>query len=91
MSHLSTPDNKSVTEIQLIAFQAFQKQLGTLGIIPKHIHVCASGGLINAATYKIPIGNIARTGIAYFGYGHSALQPALRCTTRLIQTKTLRK
>jgi alanine racemase len=66
MSHLSTPDDHSATEVQLIAFQAFQKELSVLGIAPKYIHICASGGLFNAASYDIPVGNLARTGIAYF-------------------------
>lgn len=35
-------------------------------------------------------GNIARTGLAYYGYGHPDLLPALRCHTRLMQIKQLK-
>ncbi len=45
--------------------------------------------MIHAEKYHFPLGNIARTGLAFFGYGHATLQPALRCTTKLIQTKVI--
>lgn len=91
MSHLSTPDDIAVTNKQLQRFQEFQSMLRTLSITPRYIHICASGGLIHAQKYDFPIGNLARTGLAYFGYDHPALQPALRCTTKLIQTKVIKK
>ena len=89
MSHLSTPENISVSDGQLQVFQLFQEKLTSLGIIPRYVHICASGGLIQADHYHYPLGNIARTGLAYYGYGHSDLKPALRLTTRLVQTKTI--
>jgi alanine racemase len=91
MSHLSTPDNFEVTNVQLSDFQTSVDQLQSLGISPKYIHIFASGGLINAKNYATPVGNIARTGLAFYGYGHPDLQPALRCTTQLTQIKHIQK
>lgn len=91
MSHLSTPDDITVTNKQLQSFQAFQTQLDAASIAPRYVHICASGGLIHADKYDFPIGNLARTGLAYFGYDHPALTPALRCTTKLIQIKTIKQ
>lgn len=91
MSHLATPDDIAVTNRQLQYFQDFQETLGTFSIQPKYIHICASGGLVHAQHYDFPIGNLARTGLAYFGCGHPDLKPALRCTTKLIQVKTIKK
>lgn len=45
--------------------------------------------MIHAAQYEGNIGNLARTGIAFCGYGHEELLPALRCTTKLIQIKEI--
>lgn len=89
MSHLAAPDDVGVTDAQLLRFQDVLGQLGGLGIEPRFTHIGASGGLIRSHAYHHPIGNLARTGLAYFGYGHPALLPALRCTTRLIQIKHL--
>lgn len=47
--------------------------------------------MIHAQNYNLPIGNLARTGIAFYGYGHPDLQPALRLTTKLIQIKEIQK
>ena len=91
MSHLSTPDDITVTNLQLSRFQFFQNELKIQGITPNFIHIFASGGIIHAKDYSAPVGNIARTGLAFYGYGHSDLLPALRLTTRLIQTKVIQK
>lgn len=45
--------------------------------------------MIHADTYGLSIGNLARTGIAFYGYGYEHLLPALRCTTKLIQIKEI--
>lgn len=42
-----------------------------------------------AGAYDISIGNLGRTGIAFYGYGSEQLLPALRCTTKLIQIKEI--
>jgi len=39
--------------------------------------------------YDASIGNLARAGIAFYGYGHDQLLPALRCTTKFIQIKEI--
>lgn len=90
MSHLATPEDIDVSNNQWKTFQEFQGVLASLDIYPRYIHICASGWLIHANKYDFPIGNIARTGLAFFGYGHPDLQPALRCTTRLIQIKMIK-
>lgn len=91
MSHLSTPEDITVTNLQLSRFQLFQNELKIQGITPPHIHIFASGGIIHAKNYSTPVGNIARTGLAFYGYGHPDLLPAIRLTTRLIQTKVIQK
>lgn len=91
MSHLSTPEDIIVTNLQLSQFQFFDNELKTQGITPNHTHIFASGGIIYAKNYSTPVGNIARTGLAFYGYGHPDLLPALRLTTRLIQTKVIQK
>ena len=45
--------------------------------------------MIHADTHALSIGNLARTGIAFYGYGSERLLPALRCTTKLIQIKEI--
>ena len=51
MSHLSTPDNFEVTNVQLSDFQTSVNQLQSIGITPRYIHILASGGLINVKKY----------------------------------------
>lgn len=89
MSHLSTPDNADVSRHQIVQFHILLDQLKSRGISPQYRHICASGGLIHADTYGLSIGNLARTGIAFYGYGHEQLLPALRCMTKLIQIKEI--
>ena len=91
MSHLSTPDDTTVTNLQLSRFQFFQNELKNQGITPNYIHIFASGGIIHASGYNTSLGNVARTGLAFYGYGHPDLLPALRFTTRLIQKKVIQK
>lgn len=68
MSHLSTPDDITVSDAQLMIFEEMQQLLGNRGIVPTHTHIAASGGLLHADKYMYSIGNRARTGLAYFGY-----------------------
>jgi alanine racemase len=89
MSHLSTPDNIDISDAQICLFHTLIEQLESFWITPKHQHICASGGLVHAHEYSHSVGNIARTGIGYFGYGYADLLPALRCTTKLIQIKEI--
>lgn len=97
MSHLSTPDNMEVTNTQLASFQASLDELSAQGISPRYIHIFASGGIINVKNYTNPFhiplstsqSQIARTWLAFYGYGHPDLLPALRLTTTLIQTKNI--
>jgi len=91
MSHLSTPDNRGVTDIQIASFERQLLALQEHRIYPRYTHITASGGLISAHTYNKLPGNIARCGLAFYGYGHPELQPALRLTTRLIQIKYIKK
>lgn len=91
MSHLSTPDDRRVTEEQIASFEDILASLKKHNIYPRYTHIAASGGLVHARVYKKLPGNIARCGLAYYGYGHPDLQPALRITTRLIQIKHIKK
>jgi alanine racemase len=94
MSHLSTPDNHEATEMQCETFDRQLSLLSGLGIRPMYTHIFASGGLIHYDAHQShtsKTSNIARCGIAFYGYGHSELQPALRLTTRLTQIKHIKK
>lgn len=91
MTHLSTADNKETSQKQIDNFQTQINALERQSITPKFLHICASGWVIWLKTYHWNCGNIARTGIAYYGYGHPELLPALRCHTRLMQIKHLKK
>jgi alanine racemase len=90
MTHLSTPDNTQVAQKQIDTFHAFLELLEKQDIHPKFRHICASGGTISHALYRHIPDSLARTGLAYYGYGHSELLPALRCHTRLMQIKHLK-
>jgi alanine racemase len=89
MSHLSTPDDTQISHAQISQFHRLLGELKTLGIAPEYRHICASGWLINVDNYGTLVGNLARTGIAFYGYGSEDLLPALRCTTKLIQIKEI--
>lgn len=94
MSHLSTPDNHDATKMQCTTFDHQLTLLSDFGIRPTYTHIFASGGLIHHDTHQSHMSkasNIARCGIAFYGYGHPELQPALRLTTRLIQIKHIKK
>lgn len=94
MSHLSTPDNREATEKQCETFNKQLALLAGLGIRPTYTHIFASGGLIHhhaSWLWKNDSSILARCGIAFYGYGHPELQPALRLTTRLIQIKHIKK
>jgi len=91
MTHLAAADNPEASQKQINGFQKQIKQLGHHNITPKFQHIFASGWVIWLTTYTWNCGNIARTGIAYYGYGHPELLPALRCHTRLMQMKHLKK
>ena len=91
MSHFSTPDNRSVTKAQIVSFEEQLAILRRYRIYPRYTHIAASGGLILAHTYEEISGSLARTGLAWYGYGHPDLEPALRLVTRLIQIKHIKK
>lgn len=89
MTHLSTPDDHTVTNTQYEAMNRFEKILTEHGIRPTFQHICASGGALNHKKSDQAHDTLARTGIGYYGYGHPELLPALRCHTRLMQVKYL--
>lgn len=89
MTHLSTPEIKDITKKQFENFAHFKKILATNGIVPLFQHICASGGILIHDKYHLQWDTLARTGLAYYGYGHPELLPALRCHTRLMQIKHL--
>ena len=89
MTHLSTPDNPEISQKQIDTFEKQLQQLEKHDIYPEFQHICASWGIIWLKKYTWNTGNIARTGLAYYGYGHQDLLPALRCHTRLMQIKEI--
>lgn len=91
MTHLSTPDTIEVAQKQIDTFAGFLKLLEEKDILPHYRHICASGGAIFHKQYSHTPDTLARTGLSYYGYGHRDLLPALRCHTRLMQIKHLKK
>lgn len=96
MSHLAMSQSKSVTRVQLRAFEQAQDLVKAYGIYPQHIHTLASGGLLHCKEYgRFPTGNVARTGMALYGihpeYGTSPLRPTLRLNTKIVQIRNVKK
>lgn len=96
MSHLAMAQSKTTSESQLTSFQQSLNIFRSHGIIPSYIHILASGGLLHSKQYKTgELGNIARTGIAFYGYHpdgkKSPLKPALELATTLVQVKKVKK
>lgn len=91
MTHLSTPENLEETQKQRATFFALRGLLAENTIEPKFCHYCASSGALLRSKYGHEDDTLARTWLAYYGYGHPDLLPALRCHTRLMQIKTLKK
>lgn len=91
MSHFSTPENRRISESQMTIFESQLSFLREHRIYPRYTHIAASGGLLSAHQYRHVSGSIARCGLAFYGYGHAELQPALRLSTTLIQIKHIKK
>ncbi|HSW88891.1 MAG TPA: alanine racemase [Candidatus Saccharimonadales bacterium] len=97
MSHFgdaNDPDNE-LTKKQIENFQKAEEIMRRSNITIKWTHISASGGVLQLQKYQQQLGNVARTGIALYGYDpkgvHENLKPALQVKTTLAQIKELKK
>ena len=96
MSHFAMAEKPgtSLTKNQLVAFRRAQQLLRAVAD-PKWIHIANSSGLLNHQKLGKGLGNLARVGIAFYGYARhrigSRLRPALELKTTLAHVKRLKK
>lgn len=97
MSHFGEangPENP-LTKQQIDNFTKAQEIVKKENIHPKWVHISASGGTLHLQKYKEQLGNVARTGVAIYGYDpkerNNNLHPGLQVKTTLAQIKELRQ
>lgn len=99
MSHLaSSESSKDLSFLtQVKQFQRAKEILKKRGINPRWFHIAATGSIINPETQPIiaSVSNLARAGLALYGYSSSIfdknLRPALTLTTKIAQIKKVSK
>ncbi len=99
MSHLaSSESNKDPLFLnQIKQFKKAKEIFKKMEINPKWFHISATGSIVNPQTRPIIAGvsNLARAGLALYGYSSSTpdknLKPALTLTTKIAQIKKVSK
>ena len=96
MSHFGASERlDSFTKEQIANFQKTQKLFNNAGIYPKWIHHANSSAVLNYKNYKGKIGNLGRSGIAFYGIepetNGKSLHPTLAFYSTLVQIKQLTK
>src|SRR3990167_8729755 len=99
MSHLaSSESNKDPLFLnQIKQYKKAKEICKKMGINPKWFHISATGAIINPQTRPIiaDISNLARAGLAMYGYSSSTfdrnLKPALTLKTTIVQIKKVSK
>lgn len=99
MSHLaSSESNKDPLFLnQIKQYRKAKEICKKMGINPRWFHVAATGSIINPQTRSIIAGvsNLARAGLALYGYSSSTfdknLKPALTLKTTIVQIKKVLK
>jgi alanine racemase len=92
MSHFAAADEKAsrFTEQQTQEFNQAVKLITDAGFAIKYKHISASAGLLSTANLNY---NVARSGIALYGYNpvqqNFDLRPALRLSTKIAQIKQI--
>lgn len=109
MSHLASSENSAdpLFLSQIKQFKKAREIFKKLKVYPKWFHIAATGSLINPQTRPIiaSISNLARAGLALYGYSPyymdpslitqddatRHLKPVLNLTTKIIQIKKVKK
>lgn len=99
MSHLASSESKNdpLFTKQIKEFKKAKEICKQFGINPKWYHIAATGSLINPQTRPIigSVSNLARAGLALYGFSSSTfdknLRPALKLTTKIVQIKKVLK
>lgn len=97
MSHLASSEGKNDPLFldQIKQFKKAKEILKKHNINPKWFHVAATGSIINPSTKSIiaDVSNLARAGLALYGYSSSTfdknLKPTLTLTIRIAQIKKI--
>lgn len=93
MSHLATSDkpNHELTKEQIKVFWEAVDVLRNMGIKPKWTHLGNSMAVLNHEKYSGKLGNLARTGVAFYGIDpedrNKDLKPALNLISQVAQIK----
>lgn len=99
MSHLASSESKSdpLFLSQIEEFEKAKKIAKKMQITPKWFHIAATGSIINPETKPIiaEVSNLARAGLALYGFSSSTfdknLKPTLKLTTKIVQIKKVPK
>lgn len=99
MSHLASSESGKdpLFLAQIKQYKKAKEICRENGIHPKWFHIAATGSIINPQTRPIIAGvsNLARAGLALYGYSSSTfdknLKPALTLTTKIAQIKKVTK
>lgn len=89
MSHFADADSEDITftKMQVQNFNKAVSMLEDSGIKVEFNHIAASFGTLKLPELAELNCNVARGGLAMYGYGDSNLKPVLRLTTKLAQIK----
>lgn len=96
MSHFACGDkpNCRITKLQIENFQLIREILNRSGMKPRWFHIAASSAFLRQSGYK-DLGNMARVGLALYGFDPGGLQtklrPILKLTSTLVQIKRIKK
>lgn len=99
MSHLASSESRKDLSFlaQVKQFQKAKEIFKKRGIKSRWYHIAATGSIVNPETRQIiaSISNLARAGLALYGYSSSIfdknLRPALTLTTKIAQIKKVSK
>lgn len=92
-THLADSHNATLTQVQLERWQTLCQQLNPL---PRFVHIANSGHALDPTTWTQSLpNNLARLGIAFFGYGNHPqqqnleLEPAMSLKARIIHIQSV--
>ncbi len=95
MSHFAyggVPDHP-FTKRQIERFSESLELFRGWGIAPSFVHIASSSGILLSKKYGERLGNMGRAGIALYGIADkkSAIKPALRFSSTVVQIKSVKK
>lgn len=99
MSHLASSESRTdpLFVSQIKQFKKAKEICGKMKVHPRWFHIGATGSIINPETRPViaSVSNLARAGLALYGYSSSTsdrnLKPALKLTTKIVQIKKVSK